>query len=610
MFLASDQQPQLPDGWSQRDVLYPFTLISATLFIALMFGYFVVVPWAMNPSENAQYFASFNLYVTLDTLLTLRFWLLWRAARSSRWRACFALLAIATAALAVGDLLEGMSFAGYMNVVKGAPADAVWLVPYLCLAVAALTCVGPGARRDPAAEAQSLRVQSLLPLYAFVLPLVHLGMYLLHYLDQDARGVREAIVFGGLVAFAIISLLQQVRLERTVTSLRSDLVVRALDDKLRQSQRLESVGRLAAGVAHDLNNLLMVIKSYTELAILRLAPGGDATRTRLAEIDRAADRAAHLVRQLLAFGRQQVLKPEVVRVNDQVRGLEGMLSRILGDDVELVVDLAPEAGFTKVDPGLLEQVVVNLAVNARDAMPRGGRLTIATRSAPAAGPGADGAPPAAECVELAVSDTGSGIEPGIRDRIFEPYFTTKGMERGTGLGLATVYGIVEQSGGSVEVSSEPERGTTFTVRLPRTSDRPTGNDPEGRPAARSVAGETVLLTEDETTIRQPIAEYLESLGLTVLQAADGIDALEVAGRHTGAIDVLVTDLVMPRMNGPDLAQRLLAVRPGVKVVYVSGYTPETMHTYGARPGENGAVFLQKPFLLDDLATAIAKAIEG
>ncbi|HSN53206.1 MAG TPA: ATP-binding protein, partial [Candidatus Sulfomarinibacteraceae bacterium] len=537
MAVAADQQPQMPGGWSERDVLYPFTMISATVFIAVLFGYFVVVPWAMNPSENLQYFASFNLYVTLDLLLTLRFALLFRASHSERWRRCFGLLAVVFATLAVGDLLEGLSFAGYVEMVTGARVDGIWLIPPFCLAAAALTCTrGAAPRPDDADEAPDGRVQSLLPVYAFALPLVHLGMYLLDYLDQSARDAREAIVFGGLVVFAILSLVQQTRLERAVASLRSDLMVRALDDRMRQSQRLESVGRLAAGVAHDLNNLLTVIKSYAELAVLRLTPDDAATRGRLVEIDRAADRAADLIRQLLAFGRQQVLKPEVVHVNDQVRGLEGMLSRILGDDVELVVDLDPDAGFTRVDPGLLEQVVVNLAVNARDAMPRGGRLTITSRRSRR--PVGDGG--LADTVELAVSDTGVGIDPEIRDRIFEPYFTTKGMEKGTGLGLATVYGIVEQSGGAVEVSSETGRGTTFTVNLPRTADRPAAAEtPERRPS-RPVAGETVLLTEDEATIRQPIAEYLEGLGFEVLQAADGVDALAVAARHPGPIHLLVT----------------------------------------------------------------------
>jgi signal transduction histidine kinase len=607
MFLAGDQQPQLPDGWSKRDVLYPFNLVSATVFIAIVFCYMVVVPWAVEQSENAQFFASFNLYVTLDCILTLRFLLLWRASEQLRWRRCFVLLAAATAALAVGDLLEGMSFAGYLEMVAGARADLVWLIPHLCLAGVALTCTRDEWTTQRADAGSSRRVQSLLPVYAFVLPLVHLGLYLLDYLDPAARPSREAIVFFGLVVFAVLSLVQQTRLEGTVTALRADLMIRAMDDTMRQSQRMESIGRLAGGVAHDLNNLLMVIKSYAGLAGQRVAVDDAETRDKLGEIDRAADRAADLIRQLLAFGKQQVLRPEVVAVNDKIRGLEDMLGRILSEGIELVVELDPAAGCVKVDPGLLEQVVVNLAVNARDAMPRGGRLVIRTTSVDGDDGSGDGDGDHRGWVEIAVSDTGVGIEPAIQERIFEPYFTTKEMEKGTGLGLATVHGIVEQSGGVIDVDSEPGVGSTFRVLLPRTSDAQVVETPTRGRRLCEVAGQTVLLTEDETTIREALAEYLSDLGLEVLQAVDGVDALEVAERHEGPIDVLVTDLVMPRMNGPDLARRLARLRPEVKVVYVSGFTPETMLEYGVSSDE--AVFLQKPFVLEELASTIREVLE-
>ena len=611
LYLAADQQPQLARGWSRRDVIFPFSMAAATLFIVIMFGYFVVVPWAMAPGEYGRYLVSFNLYVTLDLILALRFGLLLRASRDPRWQRGYLLLTVASLAMAAGDLVEGLGLARIAVATIGSRIDIVWLIPHFCVAVVVITVAGRPSNLGGSAGtvgSTDQRVQSLLPFYAFTLPVIHFGLYLLNYLDPGLRTPREAIVLSGLVVFAVVSLLQQIWLERTVASLRSDLVVRALDDRLRQSQRLESVGRLAGGVAHDLNNLLMVIKSYAELANLRLSGEDHDTRARLAEIDRAADRAADLIRQLLAFGRQQVLNPEVVSVNDQVRGLEGMLSRILGDDIDLVVDLDPEAGFTKVDPGLLEQVVVNLAVNARDAMPRGGRLTISTQPERHAAHGTGGHLRGSGYVELAVSDTGFGIDPGIRDRIFEPYFTTKEMEKGTGLGLATVYGIVDQSGGEIEVESELGRGSTFIVRLPRTSERPAERAPSGKPTQHVVGGETVLLTEDEATIREPLAEYLEHLGLDVLQAVDGIDALEVAEGYGGNIDVLVTDLVMPRMSGPDLARNLLAERPGLKVVYVSGYTPEAMQTYGGA-GEIDAIFLQKPFLLEDLATTIRQALD-
>jgi signal transduction histidine kinase/CheY-like chemotaxis protein len=605
--LASDQQPQLEDGWSSGDVLYRFSLVAATLFIVIMFGYFVVVPWAVHPSENAHYFASFNLYVTLDILLAVKFTLLFNAARSVRWRRTFALMAGVAIVMAAGDLFEGLGWANMLNTVVGGRIDVIWLVPHFLLSVMILTCTEQPAEGDGVEAGTAPRVQSLLPFYAFALPLLHLGLYLMGHLDSEARGLREAIVFSGLVLFAVLSLAQQFRLERAVESLRSDLMVRALDDRLRQSQRLESIGRLAGGIAHDFNNLLMVIKSYAELAVKQLPTGDRKVRDRLTEIDRATDRAADLVRQLLAFGRRQVIKPEVVNVNQLVLGLEGMLSRIIGDDIQLLVDLDCEAGFIRVDPALLEQVIVNLAVNARDAMPRGGELVIGTRSVTGSPSPDRKVTDEQRSVELAVSDTGDGIDPAIRDRIFEPYFTTKEMEKGTGLGLATVYGIVEQSGGVIEIESGQGIGSTFRVRLAQVEDLPPEILTTISRSTCSVSGATVLLTEDESNIRTALAEYLESLGLEVLQAENGVDALDVAAGYKGTIDLLLTDLVMPRMSGPELAHKLLAERAGLKVIFVSGYTPEAMHDYGV-PNRD-AVFIQKPFLLGDLANTIRELLD-
>ena len=607
-FIASEQQPQLRSGWSSRDVLYRYTLIGGTGFIAIIFGYFVVVPWVGETSNYGQFFASFNLYVTLDLLLTVKFGLLFLAAREPGWRRCFLLLASATGVMAVGDLLEGLGFADILDTVMGARIDILWLIPHFLLATMILTCTERSEAADDIEGESILLIQSLLPFYAFALPLVHLGLHLMDHLDPVDQGPREVIVFFGLLFFAGLSLAQQVSLERAVASLRSDLTVRALDDKLRQSQRLESIGRLAGGIAHDFNNLLMVIKSYAELAGKGLSAGALGVQGRLDEIDRAADRAANLIRQLLAFGRRQVLKPEVVHVNEMVIGLEGMLSRIIGDDVQLEVELDDDAGCTRVDPALLEQVIVNLAVNARDAMPRGGVLGIRTRSVNGLPNGETESGDNACSVELTVTDSGSGIAPEIRDRIFEPYFTTKEMEKGTGLGLATVYGIVEQSGGTIDVESAPGQGSTFRVRLLQVKERPTVAVEPAPESRRSVAGETVLLTEDEATIREALAEYLESLGLDVIQASDGVHAMEVAEAFEGEIDVLVTDLVMPRMSGPDLATHLLTRRKNLKVVYVSGYTPEAMLEYGVNSDD--AVFLQKPFLLGDLATILQEVLDS
>ncbi|MEE4272291.1 MAG: ATP-binding protein [Thermoanaerobaculales bacterium] len=607
-FLASDQQPQRPGGWSEKDVLYRFSMVGATVFITAMFAYFVAVPWTIQPQETFRYFASFNLYVVLDTMLAVKFGLLLLAARSPRWRRCFTLIALAALMMAAGDFVEGLSFAGYFEAVEGSRIDTIWLVPHFLFLLMTLTCTGQEARGEEWDEGSVAPVQSLLPFYAFALPLVHLGLCLTGYLDPAANSQREAIVFSGLVLFGILSIVQQVRLERTVLSLRTDLTVRALDEKLRQSQRLESIGRLAGGIAHDFNNLLMVITSYTQLARSDLATSKGEASGRLDEIDRAAERAADLIRQLLAFGRRQVLRPELVHVNEMVQGLEGMLALIVGDDVELNVELGDAVGFIRVDPSLMEQVIVNLVVNARDAMPRGGVLSIRTAgwSEERAGTGRD--EDRDRWVELEVSDTGEGIDPKIRNQIFEPYFTTKEMDKGTGLGLATVYGIVEQSGGAIEVESEPGRGSVFSVRLPQAEGRRAAAVASPSAPIRVVRGRTILVAEDEPDIREPIAEYLEAFGLVVLQAEDGFDALEVAARHRGTIDVLVTDLVMPKMSGPKLASRLQEERADIKTIFVSGYTSEAVGEHGII-GE-GTVFLQKPFLLEDLVETIRDVIEG
>jgi len=609
LFLASDQQPHLRSGWSSGDIHYRFSLIGATAFVALMFGYFMMVPWAAQSSEQHQYFASFNLYVTLDALLILKFALRFFTTHSARWRRAFALIAAAMAVLALGDLLEGIGLAGIFETVEGGRVDAVWLFPHFFLLAMILTCTVPPAETDKGEAGALSSIQSLLPFYTFSLPLVHLGLNLLDYLSPDLRTPREAIVFLGLIFFGVLSFAQQIRLERAVASLRSDLTVRALGDKLRQSQRLESIGRLAGGIAHDFNNLLMVITSYTELARAKVSGADDQVRKSLLEIDHASSRAAELVRQLLAFGGRQELRPKVVHVNGMVMSLEGMLSRVIGDNVELAVDLDCEVRYTKIDPTLLEQVIVNLIVNARDAMPQGGKVSIQTRLRCRLTGSLESPDDASEVswLELCVSDTGEGIDPAVRERIFEPYFTTKEMEKGTGLGLATVYGIVEQSGGDIDVESAPGQGTTFRVWLPHVleGDARTAKMPLG--PGGSVSGKTLLLAEDEADIREAIAEYLESLGLTVLQAEDGVDALDVVSNHEKRIDVLLTDLVMPRMSGPELAERLLAERPDLKVIFVSGYTPETMSDYGIN--QETTFFLQKPFLLSQLSATISEVVE-
>jgi PAS domain S-box-containing protein len=368
-----------------------------------------------------------------------------------------------------------------------------------------------------------------------------------------------------------------------------------LEAQLIQAQRMEAVGRLAGGVAHDFNNLLTVIIGFSEMVLGGLEPQ-EPTHELIKEVHDAGHRAAALTRQLLAFSRKQVMAFVVLNVNSLISETQKMLCRLIGEDIHLTTSLDPELGLVKADPGQIEQVLMNLVVNARDAMPHGGQLTIETQNV-------ELEPPGGRCgVELAsgpyvivaVSDTGCGMDEAIKVRIFEPFFTTKEMGKGTGLGLATVYGIVKQSGGAIEVESEPGLGTTFRIYLPRQTSDTTDTDRYPSESSLLPCGtETVLLVEDEDCVRTLGALALRSSGYTVLEAPDGEEALAICQRHAGDLDLLVTDVVMPKMNGRQLADQMAAMRPDLKVLYISGYADDTIVHHGV--GEAGLAFLQKPF---------------
>jgi PAS domain S-box-containing protein len=395
---------------------------------------------------------------------------------------------------------------------------------------------------------------------------------------------------------------------------------RELEQRLRQKVKMEAVGRLAGGVAHDFNNLLTAILGYADLLDDGLGAAHPA-REDVAEIRRAAERAGMLTRQLLAFSRMQVLRPRVLDANGVVRETERMLGRLIGADVELRTALAAAPCLVKADPGQLEQVLVNLAVNARDAMPDGGRLLIETAvvELDAIQVREHVTMPPGRYVRLAVSDSGRGMDATTQARIFEPFFTTKERGKGTGLGLATVYGIVKQSGGWIWVASEPDRGTTFTVYLPRArgaadaapAEDPAPAEPHG---AAPEGGETVLLVEDEGSVRSLARRVLERGGYRVLAAADGREALAVARAHQGPIPLLLTDVVMPGLTGPRLAVRLRRLRPELRVLYMSGYTENALPARAIAPGAPGASraagFVQKPFVPEQLARAVRQALDG
>ncbi|MEW6487039.1 MAG: ATP-binding protein [Thermodesulfobacteriota bacterium] len=405
---------------------------------------------------------------------------------------------------------------------------------------------------------------------------------------------------GGVVSLAILAIDVTER-KRTQEELNRS------QEQLAQAQRLEAVGLLAGGIAHDFNNLLQVVLGRGELALARLAPENPA-RADLGEMVQAALRAASLTRQLLAFSRRQVLQPRVLDLNAVVAGIQTMIRRLIGEDIAVEALLNPDLGRTLADPGQVEQILVNLALNARDAMPRGGKLTISTANAdldeayarlhPELAPG--------PYVMLAVSDTGQGMPPEVVARLFEPFFTTKEQGRGTGLGLATVYGIVKQSGGHIAVYSEPGTGTAFKVYLPRAAEDAGAPAPDPKPEETPVSGTgTVLVVEDEDPVRATVRQVLAALGYTVHDARTPDDAFLLAG-GLDRLDLLITDVILPGMSGRDVAERLRKERPGLRVLYVSGYTDDAIVRHGVL--DPGLAFLQKPFTRDALARKVREVL--
>jgi signal transduction histidine kinase/CheY-like chemotaxis protein len=439
------------------------------------------------------------------------------------------------------------------------------------------------------------------------------------WIQLSPRGSAPAWIWwgiGGLGFLGLLIIFWNLSLRRQVAAKTNSLVMEIsererTEDLLRQSQKMEAVGRLAGGIAHDFNNLLSAIIGYSDLILS--SPGdleSESVRSDVREIRHAGERGAALTKQILAFSRRQALKPEVVSPNDVLTRMGSLLHRTLGEDVQLVTHLDPDSGYVEVDPHQFEQVLMNLAVNARDAMPAGGRLVLETgntvsgqddcRTLPGTTPG--------DYVVLSVTDNGIGMDAETTSRVFEPFFTTKASDRGTGLGLSTVYGIVHQSGGSIGVYSEPGEGTTFKLYLPRV-DKPQAVPSADTTVSDSTRGqETILLVEDEDALRKLAARFLGELGYRVVTAATADEALEAFANAKSPIDLLLTDVVLPgRVQGNELASRLLAVRPELPVLFTSGYTRDA--TIHAGRLDEGVNFLPKPFHMNDLAAKVKEVLD-
>jgi signal transduction histidine kinase len=427
----------------------------------------------------------------------------------------------------------------------------------------------------------------------------------------DARR-RETLLIIATVLFAALFALacwETVRLIRESKRIRlAEAEVRASRERAMQAQNLESIGRLAGGVAHDFNNLLTVINGYCEVVLGKLEQS-DPLRAPVNEIRKAGQRAASLTQQLLAFGRKQVSRPQPVNLNFLVQDSEKMFRRLLGEDVELSVDLSSDLGLIFADPTQLHQVLMNLVVNARDAMPHGGTLRIATDPAEVDAQLAAGHPeiPLGPAVRLVVSDTGCGMDEHTREHIFEPFFTTKGLAQGTGLGLATVYGIVKQSHGWISVRSEPGMGSTFEIYLPRI-DGAEAPDPAQPPGGPRPGWETILVVEDQKEVRAFAVSALTTHGYRVLDAADGAAALALAERHNGPIHLLLTDVVLPGINGLELADRIRTSWPKTAVLYTSGYTADVIVQRGVL--QSDVSYIPKPYTAAEIAAKVRELLEA
>ncbi|HWB84782.1 MAG TPA: response regulator [Bryobacteraceae bacterium] len=425
--------------------------------------------------------------------------------------------------------------------------------------------------------------------------------------DADALAALKAGAADHLTRGNLMRLNAAVERELRAARLRRER--NRLEEQFRQSQKMEAVGRLAGGVAHDFNNLLTVITGYSDL-LLASKDLQDSQRTALEEIRRSAERGGALTHQLLAFSRRQPMEARSVHINDLMIQLEKMLRRLIGEDIELVTIPAASRDVVEADPSQLEQVIMNLAVNARDAMPNGGKLTleIATvqlsesYSAKQLGvrPGMH--------VMISISDTGTGMDPETQSHLFEPFFTTKGPGRGTGLGLATAYGIIRQSGGTISVTSTLGKGTTVQIYLPLAPDRPQTTTEKGSPSEWLTGAETILVVEDEARVRKLIADVLSRRGYKVLEGTRGAEALRICGAHDGTIDLAIVDVVMPEMSGPDLVRHITRMRPKTRVLYISGYTDEAIVHHGVL--SSGAAFLQKPFMPDALARKVREVLDS
>jgi signal transduction histidine kinase/CheY-like chemotaxis protein len=606
LLLATAVKPHERSGSTRLSPILLAEVAAGALLAFGMLAYFVILPSRITPASYETYVPSLSLYVLLDLVLVGRVAWWCHTTRGSSWRTVYCALAAGFGFTLLHDIHELVVYTEG-NTLQVSPWDLVWWAQFLCLVLAARASrhSAPlrGAEADqPEFSADAGRQAILGPVasYAFILPVIHLGGRVSGVLDPVLDKPRETLVLACAVVLGLLAVLHQELMNR-----RYRVVSQNLHDAqilLQQSRKMEALGRLAGGVAHGFNNLLSVIVGYTEILMERVGPG-DAALEPLQQIRFAAERAATLTRQLATFGRGRLDQEVSLGLDRAVEALLPTMQRLLTDRVTLT--FAPGAGgaWIQVDPDQFERALLNIVANARDALHDGGTVKVATRALILADGESStlGLLPPGRYVEVAVTDSGAGMDDEVRSRLFEPFFTTRHAEGRKGLGLATVYGVVRQASGHIEVDSRPGAGTTVRLYLPRRQPPvEVKREAEAPPPVDRRC--TVLLAEDERGLRRLIRSALELEGLVVLEAADGGAAVDVAENHPGTIDLLVSDVVMPVFGGPEVARRVLAGRPETRVLFISGYAPETLGDLHVRGTETS--LLPKPFTMTDLVAKV------
>ena len=612
--LAAETRPHRRPGWSVDHPEYRFGLSGTVVFAFGMLCYFALIPSSVDVASYDSYVPSYLLYIGLDLYLTARFAMLTRDSLGTRWAPIYGAICVTGATWVVVDVLEALNVGTVIFIARASAWSMIWFLPYLGMCAAArLGALGsspaPATKSGEEGPDPELRfgLESGGPLIAVALafPVIHFGLYAAELLGPASRAQRELLVLVLVVVLGALAVLQNRLLGQRNRRLQVEL--QRSREELQRAQRLEAIGRLAGGVAHDFNNLLTAIQGSTELVRRKSVVKSD-TRRLFETIDTATTQARALTQQLLAFGRKQHLEPQVISLNEMISESDDLLAGILGPEIERRIELRSDPSWVSVDPVQVGQVLLNLAANARDAMAEGGTFTISTRNAMLVPDSAD-APPGlvpGPHVVLEAADTGIGMSREALEGIFEPFYTTKERQRGTGLGLASVYGAIQQSGGGIRVESEPGRGTTFVVYLPLAEEP--AREPERDGSAERRSGPlTILVVDDEPAIVSVVAELMEAEGHRVLTASNGKEALERAGTHRGDLDLLLTDVVMPEIDGVELVNRMRLVRPEITVLFMSGYSGTQRQVQ--KVNVSGARMIRKPFTLPELLGEIESVLQ-